>query len=83
MLRLRVKEVAKQQGLSIKKLSQRSGISYHIVSALVYDPYFVTTTDILQRLAKALGVPVTELIEDVPDEQWQREMRRRRTEGGD
>jgi transcriptional regulator with XRE-family HTH domain len=83
MLRLRVKEVAKQQGLSINKLSQRSGVDYHIVSALVHDPYCVTTTDILQRLAKALGVPVTELIEDVSDEQWQREMRRRKTERGD
>jgi transcriptional regulator with XRE-family HTH domain len=73
MLRLRVKEVAKEKGLSMNKLSQRSEVSYHIISGIFRDPYRVITTETLQRIADALGVPVTELIEDVPLEQWQRE----------
>jgi hypothetical protein len=31
------------------------------------DPYAIITTETLDKLAKALGVPSSELIEDVPD----------------
>ncbi len=68
MLRLRVKEVAEDKGISMTKLSQRSEVSYNIVKAIFRDPYRVVTTETIQRLAKALGVPATELLEDVPDE---------------
>nr|BBH95359.1 hypothetical protein KTA_35580 [Thermogemmatispora argillosa] len=73
MLRLRVKEVAEAKGISRTKLSQRSEVSYNIIKEIFRDPYHVVTTDTLQRLARALRVPVTELIEDVPEEQWRRE----------
>lgn len=69
MLRLRVKEVAKQKGFSMNKLSQRSEVSYHIISDIYRDPFKTINTDTLNRLAKALGVPVTEIIEDVPEEE--------------
>jgi len=51
----------------MNKLSQRSEVSYHIIQAIYRDPYRTINTDTLNRLARALGVPVTELIEDVPD----------------
>ena len=69
MLRLRVKEVAKEKGISMTKLSQRSEVSYNIVKGIFRNPYRIITTDTLQRLAKVLGVPATELLEDVPDEE--------------
>jgi transcriptional regulator with XRE-family HTH domain len=68
MLRLRVKEVAEAKGMSMTKLSQRSEVSYNIVKAIFRDPFRVVTTETIQRLARALGVPATELLEDVPDE---------------
>ena len=69
MLRLRVKEVAKQKGFSMNKLSQRSELSYHVVHDIYHNPFKTINTDTLNRLAKALGVPVTEIIEDVPEEE--------------
>ena len=66
MLRLRVKEVAQEKGMSMNKLSQRSEVSYHIIRDIYRDPFKTINTDTLNRLAMALGVPVTEIIEDVP-----------------
>ena len=67
MLRLRVKEVAQAKKMSMNKLSQRSEVSYHVIQDIYKNPYRIITTDTLNRLAATLGVPVTELIEDVPD----------------
>ena len=69
MLRLRVKEVAREKGFSMNKLSQRSEVSYDIIRDIYRDPFKSINTDTLNRLAKALGVPVTEVIEDVPEEE--------------
>jgi DNA-binding Xre family transcriptional regulator len=67
MLRLRVKEVAQAKKMSMNKLSQISQVSYHVVQGIYRDPFRIITTDTLNRLAEALGVPVTDLIEDAPD----------------
>jgi DNA-binding Xre family transcriptional regulator len=69
VLRLRVKEVAQEKGISMNKLSQRSEVSYHIIRDIYRDPFKTINTDTLNRLALALGVPVTEIIEDVPAEE--------------
>jgi DNA-binding Xre family transcriptional regulator len=69
VLRLRVKEVAKDKGFSMNKLSQRSEVSYHIIRDIYRDPFKTINTDTLNRLAAALEVPVTEIIEDVPAEE--------------
>jgi len=69
VLRLRVKEVAQEKGMSMNKLSQRSEVSYHIIRDIYRDPFKTINTDTLNRLATALEVPVTEIIEDVPTRQ--------------
>ena len=66
MLRLRVKEVAHEKGMSMHRLSLRSEVSYHVIREIFTNPFKVINTDTLNRIAEALGVPVTELIEDVP-----------------
>ena len=66
MLRLRVKEVATAKGFSMNKLSQRSEVSYHIIRDIYRNPLKTVNTDTINRLAATLGVPVTDLIEDVP-----------------
>jgi DNA-binding Xre family transcriptional regulator len=68
MLRLRVAEVARAQGVSMHKLSQRAEISYNVVKGICKNPTRTVNTDTINQLVSALGVPVTELIEDVPQE---------------
>ena len=68
MVRLRVKEVAQQKGFSMGKLSRVSDVSYNTIKRIYDDPYYSITTVTLGKLAKALGVPTAELIEDTPDD---------------
>lgn len=68
MIRLRIKEIAEEKGLNMTKLSQRSEVSFNTVKSIFRDPYRTINTDTLDRLAKALGVSVHDLIDEVPDE---------------
>ncbi len=68
MIRLRVKEVAEAKGISRTRLSRLADTNYKTVNAIFKDPYKEVTTTTLERLAKALGVSVVELIEELPDE---------------
>jgi DNA-binding Xre family transcriptional regulator len=68
MIRLRVKEVAQEKGFSLGKLSRASDVAYNTVKAIYRDPYKEVTTTTLNKIAKALGVPASELIEDVAEE---------------
>jgi DNA-binding Xre family transcriptional regulator len=66
-VRLRVKEIAKQKGFSMGKLQREADIAYNTVKRMYKDPYYITTTETLGKLAKALGVSPGELVEEVPD----------------
>ncbi len=66
-VRLRVKEIAKQKGFSMGKLQRDADVAYNTVKRMYKNPYHVITTETLGKLAKALGVPPGELIEEVPD----------------
>lgn len=67
MIRLRVKEVAAEKGVSMRKLSSNADIAYNTLRTIYRDPYRQITTTTLDKLAKALNVDVRELIESVPD----------------
>jgi DNA-binding Xre family transcriptional regulator len=68
MIRLRVKEVAKEKGFSQGELSRLANIDENTLKRIYRNPKAIVTTETLNKLAKALGVPATDLIEDVPDE---------------
>ena len=68
VVRLRVKEVAKEKGISMGKLQRDADVAYNTVRRMFKDPYYITTTETLGKLARALGVPPRELIEEVPDD---------------
>ena len=68
MLRLRVKEVAKEKQMSMSKLSRASDVSYKTVKRIYDNPTNPIGTDTLEKLAKALGVPVVSLLEEVPSD---------------
>ncbi len=71
-VRLRVKEVAREKGFSMGKLQRSADVAYNTVKRMFKDPYYVTTTETLGKLARALGVPPGELIEEVSDEESDR-----------
>ena len=68
-VRLRVKEKAKELGISQGKLSRSSDVDIKTLQKIYRHPMSIVTTETLDKLAKALGCSVHDLIEDVPDEQ--------------
>ena len=69
MIRLKVKEVAEQKKMSMRKLVKESGIAYNTLRTISRNPYRQVNTDTLDRLAIALKVDASELIESVHDEE--------------
>jgi len=70
--RLRVKEVAREKGISMGKLHRQADVSYKTIKRTYSDPFYATTTVTLGKLAKVLGIPPGELIEEVSDDIEQR-----------
>ena len=68
MIRLRVKEVATQRGISMTRLSRLADTNYKTIKAIFDNPYREVTTTTLDKLAKALEVAVIDLIEEIPDD---------------
>jgi transcriptional regulator with XRE-family HTH domain len=68
MVRLRVREIAEQKGISRGKLSRLSDLSYPTIRDIWNDPYRDVSVSTLEKLAKALGISTAALIEDVPED---------------
>lgn len=68
-IRLKIKEVAKAQGMSMTRLHHRSEVAYTTIRIIFRDPHADITLYTLARLAEALNVPTGELIEDVNEEE--------------
>lgn len=69
MLRLKVKEVAEEKGFSQGKLARAADVATNTLRAIYRDPCREISTFTINKLAKALDVPVTALIEDVTEEE--------------
>ena len=67
-VRFKVREIAEQKGFNISTLSRKSDVGLSTVRRLWHDPYRHVDFYVLERLSKALEVPVTALIEDVPED---------------
>jgi DNA-binding Xre family transcriptional regulator len=67
MVKLKVKEIATEKGFSMGKLSRAADIDRNTVKKLYSDTRYSPTIDTLHRVAKALGVKIADLIEEVPD----------------
>ena len=68
MLRLRVKEVAQDKGVGLAKLSRLADISYKTIQKIWRNPYHDASLSTINRIARVLEVPATELLEDVSDD---------------
>lgn len=71
MRRLRVKEVAQAKGFTMARLERAADINLKTIQAIWHDPRHNASLNTLDKIAKVLGVPVTELIEDVPEDAQQ------------
>ena len=67
MIRLRVKEIAHEKGITQSKLGRMADIDTKTLRRIYKEPTTRITFPVLERLAKALNVPVTDLLEDVPE----------------
>ena len=69
-VRLRVREIAQKKGISRTRLHHDSEVAYTTIRTVFRDPYDDgITLHTLARLAEALGVPTSELIEDESEEE--------------
>src|SRR5260370_20841846 len=68
MRRLRVKEVAQAKGFTMARLQRIADINLKTIQAIWHNPQHDASLNTLDKIARALGVPVTELIEDVPED---------------
>ena len=62
-IRLKIKEAAKEKGLSMARLSRLADVDYRTLQRIYKDPYKNIDTDTLDKLARALGMKAQELIE--------------------
>jgi len=68
MVRLRVKELAQERGVSMSKLSRIADVSYKTIQAMFRYPDQGFNSKTLERVAKALRVEMGDLFENIPDE---------------
>ena len=59
-MKLGIKRIRKEKGISQEELAEKSGVSRPTISNLENNPDVVTTTDTLQKIALALDVKVSD-----------------------
>jgi DNA-binding Xre family transcriptional regulator len=68
LIRNRLKEVLAEKNISQARLSRLADVSITTIQLLYHDPYHETFISTLDKLSKALKVPITDLFEVLPDE---------------
>jgi DNA-binding Xre family transcriptional regulator len=63
MIRLKVKEIAEARGLNMAQLARKADIDIRTVRRIYRDPTGEISTSILDKLATALNVKPSDLIE--------------------
>ncbi len=67
MIRLRIKEIAQEKKISMNKLSRLSDVSLNTVAKIYKDPHYNINSHTLDKIARALGVTPSSLMEQEPD----------------
>jgi DNA-binding Xre family transcriptional regulator len=67
MVRLKLKQILQERNISMGKLSRISDVSYSSIARMSNDPAYSPTLNMLERIAKALNVSVSDLYEEIPD----------------
>lgn len=66
MIRLRVKEIAEEKKISQSKLGRMADVDVKTMQRIFRNPTTIVTTAVLDRLAIALNVDVSLLVESQP-----------------
>lgn len=69
MIRLKVREIAEARKINMSKLSRMADLNYNTIRAIWDDETKDVAVSTLEKIAKALKVEVSELIEVLPDEE--------------
>ena len=69
MIRLKIKDIAESRGINQGQLSRLADVGYSTIRRIFDDPHYSVNFTTLERIAKALGVPAMELLEEIPDDQ--------------
>lgn len=69
MVRLKVREIAEAKKINMSKLSRMADVNYNTIRAIWDNAMKDVTVSTLEKIARALKVDVSELIEVLPDEQ--------------
>lgn len=67
MVRLKIREIAESKHISMGKLSRTADVSYNTIKRIYDDPYYSITTTTLDKIARALDVTISDLIEPIAD----------------
>ncbi len=67
-IRLKIKEVATAKGWTQSKLGRAADLNPRTMQEIWHDPYRNITYASLVKIAKVLGVDVSELTDEVPDD---------------
>ncbi len=68
-LRLKVKEVAQKNGISMTRLGRIADVDYKTVQRAFHQPEGDFTLSTLARIATALKVHACDLLEEIPDKE--------------
>lgn len=64
MIKLRVKELADKQGLNISQLARKADVDRRTIARIYKDPTQEISTTVLDKIATALNVKPSELIDN-------------------
>jgi transcriptional regulator with XRE-family HTH domain len=67
MVKIKVKEILQSRNVSMSKLSRLSDVSFSTISRICNDPLYSPTLNTLERIAKSLGIAISDLYEEIPD----------------
>lgn len=69
MVRLKIREIAEAKKINMSKLSRMADVNYNTIRAIWDNEMKDITVSTLEKIARALKVDVSELIEVLPDEE--------------
>ena len=68
VIRLRIRELAESKGITRTQLSRRADINYSTINHIWNNPGHDVSIKLLEKIAAALGVDISDLYETVPDD---------------
>ena len=68
MIKLKIREIAESKKINMSKLSRMADVNYNTIRGIWDNPNRDVAVTTLEKIAKALGVNVSDLYEIIPDE---------------